>query len=158
MEERKMANRLKFKKNEIIFKEGDEGECMYDILSGNVGIYSSYGTPDQKLLTTLGEDAFFGEMGMIEKLPRSATAVALEETYVNAINENDFSEFLADRPSKALTVLQCTSNRLRKLSYDYVEACAAIAEYVKQEEKGEKPSAELMAKLKKINALSKKKK
>ena len=153
-----MTQTEKFKKNEIIFREGDSGETMYDIISGTVGIYSAYGTEEQKLLTKLTEEAFFGEMGMIEKLPRSATAVALEETTVRVITADTFKDYISEKPAKALVVLQYTSNRLRRLSYDYVEACSAIKEYCKAEEAGEKPDAKLLEKLKKIDAESKKKK
>ena len=55
-----------FKKGEVIFKQGDLSDCMYDILWGEVGIYADYGTPEEKLLTTLETERFFGEMGMIE--------------------------------------------------------------------------------------------
>ena len=153
-----MTESIKFKKNEIIFKEGDAGNTMYDITSGSVGIYSNYGTAEQNLLTKLGPEDFFGEMGMIEELPRSATAVALEATEACVITKDNFKDYITEKPAKALTVLEYTSRRLRRLSYDYVEACAAIAEYVKADEKGEKPSADLMAKLKKIDANAKAKK
>lgn len=140
-----------YKKNEIIFREGEEGKTMFDIWYGKVGIYSAYGTPEQKLLTILEDDAFFGEMGMIEELPRSATAVALEETQVQVISLDSFGEYLEKKPAKVMTILEHTSRRLRQLSYDYVEACAAIKEYVTAEEKNEKPSKELVEKLKKID-------
>ena len=50
-----------FKKGEIIFKQGDLSDCMYDILWGQVGIYADYGTPEEKLLTTLETERFFGD-------------------------------------------------------------------------------------------------
>ena len=145
-------------KNEIIFKEGDSGKTMYDIVSGTVGIFANYGTADQNLLTKLGAEEFFGEMGMIEELPRSATAVALEPTEAKVITKENFKDYITEKPAKALTVLEYTSRRLRRLSFDYIEACAAIAEYVKADEKGEKPSDELMKKLKTIDAAAKAKK
>ena len=153
-----MTETVKFKKNEIIFKEGDEGNTMYDILSGSVGIYSGYGTKEQNLLTKLGPEDFFGEMGMIEELPRSATAVALEATDTRAITKENFKDYITERPVKALKVLEYTSRRLRNLSYDYVEACAALAAYVKADEKGEQPDPDLIKKLKKIDAAAKAKK
>ena len=67
-----------FNKGDIIFKEGDSGECLYQIKEGVVGIYSAYGEADQQLLTELSAGKFFGEMAVIEAYPRSATAVALE--------------------------------------------------------------------------------
>ena len=153
-----MTESVKFKKNEVIFREGEVGKTMYDIVSGTVGIYAAYGTEDQKLLTKLVPEDFFGEMGMIEELPRSATAVALEAVEAFVVTKENFKEYITEKPAKALTVLEYTSRRLRRLSYDYVEACAAIAEYVKADEKGEKPSDDLMAKLKKIDAAAKAKK
>ncbi len=153
-----MTETVKFKKNEIIFKEGDEGNTMYDIIDGSVGIYSGYGTKEQNLLTKLGPEDFFGEMGMIEELPRSATAVALEATTAKAITKENFKEYITERPVKALKVLEYTSRRLRNLSYDYVEACAALSAYVKADEKGEQPDPDLMKKLKKIDVAAKAKK
>lgn len=153
-----MTETVKFKKNEIIFKEGDAGNTMFDIIIGSVGIYSGYGTKEQNLLTKLGTEDFFGEMGMIEELPRSATAVALEATEAKEITKENFKDYITERPLKALKVLEYTSHRLRNLSYDYVEACAALAEYVKADEKGEAPDPELMKKLKKIDAAAKSKK
>ena len=153
-----MSNVTNYKKNAVIFKEGDIDDKMFDIVWGSVGIFANYGKPDQKLLVKLGPDEFFGEMGMIENLPRSATAVALEDTDVMEITFEGFAKFLEKKPARAYTILEHTSKRLRELSCDYVEACIAINEYVANEEKGEKPSAELMAKMKKISAARSKKK
>ena len=68
-----------FKKNEIIFKQGDFSPVMYDILAGQVGIFAAYGTENEKQITVLGEGQLLGEMGLIEAYPRSATAVAMED-------------------------------------------------------------------------------
>ena len=39
-----------FSKGKVVFKEGDPGDCMYDVYSGKVGVYAAYGEPEQKLL------------------------------------------------------------------------------------------------------------
>ncbi len=69
----------KFKKGEVIFQKGDAGDCMYDVYTGQVGIYTKYGTPDQTLLAKYYPDQYFGELGLIDRVPRSAYAVALED-------------------------------------------------------------------------------
>ena len=56
----------------VIYRAGEPGTCMYDIHWGRVGIYSDYGTPDQRKLTELSVNEFFGEMGMLCGDPRSA--------------------------------------------------------------------------------------
>ena len=152
-----MAETRKFKKNEVIFREGEEGNTMYDIIYGVVGIYANYGTKSEKLLTKLESEAFFGEMGMIEGLPRSATAFALENTETAVITNENFIEYLSVKPAKAFDVLKHTSYRLRQLSADYIEACAAIYEYVNDEKEGKEHSDELIGKMKKINAARRKK-
>ena len=82
---------LILKRNEIIFSEGDKSDCMYDIRQGRVGIYANYGTKEEKLLTELSKDQFFGEMGIIEGYPRSATAVAMGDvTELTVIAKADF--------------------------------------------------------------------
>ena len=43
-----------FKNGDVIFRQGDPGDCMYDIFSGRVGIYTAYGAPEEKLIAELG--------------------------------------------------------------------------------------------------------
>ena len=68
---------ITFGKDQVIFRQGDTATVMYDILSGKVGIYVDYETEKQKQIAVLEAGEIFGEMGMIEYYPRSATAVAL---------------------------------------------------------------------------------
>lgn len=147
-----MAEIKTFKKNEVIFKAGESGEFMYDILSGSVGIYSDYGLPEQKLLAKIEGSGFVGEMGMIEKKPRSATAVALENTEAAIVTSENFDEYLKEEPKKAIEILKHTSARLRQLSHDYIVACATAAEYIRVDEMGLKQSPDLMKRIKAITS------
>ena len=79
-----------FGKGQIIFREGDESPYMYQIHGGSVAIFSKYGTPAEVKLTTLYTNDFFGEMGLISKEARSATAVVEEnETVLECIRAED---------------------------------------------------------------------
>lgn len=107
----------KFKKDEIIFKQDAYQDFMYDIRWGKVGIYESYGTPDQRLLRELGPEDVFGEMGLIEARPRSATAVSMEkDTQCALITREDFENYFIDKPAKILIIMQRMSERIRALS------------------------------------------
>ena len=87
-----------FKKNEIIFKQGDFSPVMYDILAGQVGIFAAYGTENEKQITVLGEGQVLGEMGLIEAYPRSATAVAMEDgVKLWEIGEKEFSAYFSEQ-------------------------------------------------------------
>ena len=65
------------KQDEVIFRQGDASACMFRVSRGKVGIFLDYGGPRQSRLTELGPGRYFGEMGLLDQAPRSATAVAL---------------------------------------------------------------------------------
>ncbi len=74
-------------------------------------------------------------MGMIDHAPRSATAVALENgTKVTEITEEGLDELFRESPAKVIMIMQQLSARLRKLTYDYMEACKTASGLVKVEE------------------------
>jgi CRP-like cAMP-binding protein len=141
---------LILKRNEVIFSEGDKSDCMYDIRQGRVGIYANYGTKEEKLLTELSKDQFFGEMGIIEGYPRSATAVAMGDmTELTVIAKADFEDYCKKNPEKTVLIMKNMSSRIRELTRDYLEVCHTIAESMEAEQKGEKKSAGLLNRLKK---------
>ena len=140
---------LILKRNEIIFSEGDKSDRMYDIRLGTVGIYANYGTKEEKLLTELTKDQFFGEMGIIEGYPRSATAVAMGDmTELTVIPKEDFENYCKANPEKAILIMKNMSARIRDLTQSYLEACHTIAESLEAEQKGEKKNAGLLGRLK----------
>lgn len=143
---------ISFKKGGVIFKQGDASDCMYDVLWGKVGIYANYGTPEEKLLTTLETEQFFGEMGMIEGLPRSATAVALtNDTKVRIITPETFQELFQKSPARVLMVITNMSRRIRELTIDYLTACQTVAKSVEAEKAGAEIGGDLQTELEKLS-------
>ena len=137
-----MRENLRFKKGQVIFRQGDAGDCMYYIAYGTVGIYIDFGTEKENLLTKLHENQFFGEMGMIEKMARSATAVVLEnDTVLTRFTEEGLDRMFEEKPSLILLSLQHISSRLRKLTRDYMKACQTVARMI-EDEKGNEPLTE----------------
>lgn len=119
----------KYRKGDVVFREGAASDCMYYIYEGKIGIYTDYGTEKQKLLTELTQEMFFGEMGLFEGLERTATAVVLEDdTCLELICEKDLDAIFEKNPAMALMILQHLSNRLRRLTVDYLKACKTLAE------------------------------
>ena len=97
---------------------------MFAVHGGAVGIYTNYGTALEKKLTTLYANTFFGEMGMLDLEPRSATAVAEEDgTIIEVIRPEDLEELFKSNPIEVDMILCHLSNRLRRLTKDYVAAC-----------------------------------
>ncbi|MBO5555569.1 MAG: cyclic nucleotide-binding domain-containing protein [Oscillospiraceae bacterium] len=140
-----------FKKDEVIFRQGDVSNGMYDILSGSVGIYVNFGTGNETQLTVLKRGQFLGEMGMIEAYPRSATAVAMEDgTELREIGEREFGEFFSNQPERLLAIMRQLSERLRDRTADYEAACQVLEGLKATEKEPEKRSKSLLEKMKKL--------
>ena len=126
-----------YREGTIIFKEMEPGRCMYDIHTGSVNIYTGYGTPEECLLTTLGSNKFFGEIGLLGNTNRTATAVAASDgTTIETISMDDFEELYQKNPGKIEMLIKHMASRIRLLTNDYVDACQLIYEYQEAEEKG----------------------
>ncbi len=126
----------RYGKGDVIFRCGDKAECMYEVLGGSVGIYADYGTPEEKLLTRVKPGGYFGEMAMVEGMPRSATAVALSmHTEVRVITWMAFGTFFRERPATVVVIMQNMGRRIRELTKDYTDACRAISELADRAER-----------------------
>jgi CRP/FNR family cyclic AMP-dependent transcriptional regulator len=100
-----------FAADEKIFVQDDDGDCMYVVRSGTVGITSAGAT-----LENVGPNGTFGEMALIEHAPRSATAVAREPTEVAVINEKAFLYLVQKDPAFALDLMRRLAKRLRRMT------------------------------------------
>ena len=115
-----MNNTKLYAPGSIICREGEPGDCMYEVESGKVGVYHDYGGPDEKLIAELYSNKVFGEMGLLDHAPHSATVVALEEnTTVTTITSaprrpKDASSFSFTKQQKAATNRARTTTRARK--------------------------------------------
>ena len=133
---------ITFNKDQVVFKEGSFDSCMYDIVSGRVGIFSAYGTADEKKIAELDSKQVFGEIGLIGCYPRTATAVALENnTVLSEISEADLSEYFKDKPEKLLQIMKQLSRRLRETTQNYIDACRPVYENNQAESNGDPRSA-----------------
>ena len=98
-----------FKAGEIIFREGAAGEEAFVIKRGRVNI-----SVDGHDLGQLGENELFGEMALVDKNRRAATAVAATDVELTPIGEKQFLYLVDETPFFALTVMQIMAERLRK--------------------------------------------
>jgi CRP-like cAMP-binding protein len=106
------------KKNEVIFREGDIGDAFYLIVSGSIRISTIVPGIGEEALTILREGEYFGEMALIDDVPRSASAIANEATIMLQIGKADFRKLLAQETDIAYKLLwvftKTLSARLRK--------------------------------------------
>jgi CRP/FNR family cyclic AMP-dependent transcriptional regulator len=100
-----------FKPGEVIFAEGDKGDKMYVIRSGEVEI-ERHG----KVVEKLSHGGIFGEMALIDGSPRAATARAATPCEVAPITEKSFLFLVHETPFFAIAVMRTLAERLRRSS------------------------------------------
>ncbi len=106
--------RRSLKKGEALFRKGDEGTSLYIVKSGSVKIVLPSDMGDEVTPAILSEGDFFGEMALLDGLPRSADVVALEPSELLALNQKDFLAFLKDDEEAIRSIFSYLSMRLRK--------------------------------------------
>lgn len=98
---------MRFMQGQPVMKEGDAGVLMYIVLEGDIDI-SIRGSPVEKL----GPGGVFGEMALVDRSPRSASAAAGTDASLLAINRNDFLALIRTRPSFGVSLLRALAERL----------------------------------------------
>jgi CRP-like cAMP-binding protein len=105
----------KFKEGEVIFRQGDSGDCMYVIQTGEVEALAESDGHEMKL-RTMGPNEFFGEMALFEKEVRTATIRATKPTHVLTVDKKNFLGGIHEDPSLAFRIVQTMSHRIRDLT------------------------------------------
>jgi CRP-like cAMP-binding protein len=123
-----MPSTIQLEKGNVIFRAGEQADCLYDIYDGVVGIYSDYQTPNEKLLAELRVDEVFGEMGILDNMPRSATAVCLTDCTVLVVKPENFMMFFEKKPALILQLLQRMCVQVRDLTEKYLKVCKTLEE------------------------------
>jgi CRP/FNR family cyclic AMP-dependent transcriptional regulator len=108
-----------FGDGEIIVREGEAGDVMFEILSGRVEVLQKREGQEVRL-AILGKGDFFGEMAIFEREVRSATVRALGEVRVLTIDKKILLRRISEDPSLALRILEKMSHRIRELDNELV--------------------------------------
>ena len=99
-----------------LFKQGQQGDALYIIRSGQVEIYKE---PHDEgdlptVLATLGKNDFFGEMSLVSNAPRSASAKAISECQIFILKQQDFQSLLNSNSELATQVSSKMIDRLNE--------------------------------------------
>ena len=93
---------------------GDTTDSLYIVISGRLKVMMSDAEGKEVILTILGPGEYFGEMGLIDDAPRSASVVAIEACELLYISKRDFKKCLADNADMAMAVMRGLVRRLRE--------------------------------------------
>lgn len=114
----------KYAAGEYVFRQGDLGTEMYVVHEGRVEISRTVGNENRQI-AVMEKGDFFGEMSLLEELPRNATARALENSSLIEINGALFDRMLRRNPEIAVRIMRKLSGRVRQTDEYLSKAIAA---------------------------------
>jgi signal transduction histidine kinase len=109
-----------FQPGEVIFREGSEADRFYIVLSGAVEVWKQ-----KDLLAVHSAGHLFGEMALIDELPRSATVVAREATRLAYIGRADFQQIIRQNSSVAISIIRSVSDMVRTSNEHFLDSLRA---------------------------------
>jgi CRP/FNR family transcriptional regulator, cyclic AMP receptor protein len=98
------------KEGDVIINEGEESTDAYIILKGQVDVIKN-----NEIIATLQENSLFGEIGLVDQRPRTATCVAKTICTLGTVTTEHFAVLLEHRPKAVLPILRLVAERMRSL-------------------------------------------
>jgi CRP/FNR family cyclic AMP-dependent transcriptional regulator len=105
------ATEVEYPAGRVIARQGEIGTGFFIIVDGQARVIR-----DNEVLAVLGPGDFFGELSVLDRLPRVAQVVADTETRCLALASWDFEQVLLDHPALALAILRGLAGRLRSVT------------------------------------------
>lgn len=140
-------NTLTYQAGEKIFTEGEPADTMFIVIKGQVEILKRTATGANRQLALLNSGDIMGEMALLDKLPRSATAIAKVPTELLSIREEGFLTLVSKNPEFGLKLMKGLSKKLRIANKHIAEYNFSLTKWVWSgmdsfaREKGERISA-----------------
>lgn len=97
-----------------VFDMHQQGDRMYMIESGRIGISTHPDLTKKDFVAVLGPGECFGEMNLLDELPRSATAHVIEDTRILSLHKDRLRGLVIHYPELSLGIMKSLSLRLRK--------------------------------------------
>ena len=98
----------------VIMAAGDQIDSLYIVISGRLKVMMGDADGKEVILSLIGPGEFFGEMGLIDDAPRSASVVTIEPCELLSISKRDFKKCLAENFEMATAVMRSLVRRLRE--------------------------------------------
>lgn len=117
---RRLAEEKSFGVGQEIFREGDPGDGLYVVKSGLVEISGQLGTDERKVFSQVAAGGVFGEMSVIEQLPRSAFATVVQPATIYFLPGARLVELIERTPALALAFMKLVSQRLRDFNQHHL--------------------------------------
>jgi CRP/FNR family cyclic AMP-dependent transcriptional regulator len=109
----RLSSMRSVQRNNVIVHAGDQTDNVYIVLVGSLKVLISDEQGREAILSMLNPGDLFGEMGVIDDHPRSATVMAVEPCELVVISKSDFKRFLAENFDISLNIMRSLVRRLR---------------------------------------------
>jgi len=110
----RMLSRKAYPKNSTVIAAGDPTDALYIVISGRLKVIMSDNEGREVILANLNQGEFFGEMGLIDQAPRSATVTTIESCELLTITRTDFTKCLQGNFDLTMNVMRGLVKRLRE--------------------------------------------
>ncbi len=108
-----LSTRRHYPKDGVVFFEHEPGDSLFMILEGRVKVTILGDDGREVILSMLGAGDFFGDMSLLDDEPRSATAIAAEESELLLLSRADFQSFVSENSSIMGALIRVLASRLR---------------------------------------------
>jgi CRP/FNR family cyclic AMP-dependent transcriptional regulator len=106
----------RLKKGAALFHKGDTGTKLYAVCAGAVRISSTSEEGHDAILNLIIPGDIFGEIALLDRGPRTADAVAVEDSEIMEIDRHDFIQLLREYPEASMRLFEILCSRLRRTS------------------------------------------
>ncbi|MBI3932362.1 MAG: Crp/Fnr family transcriptional regulator [Acidobacteria bacterium] len=113
----RLTSRRRYPKDTVVFFENEEGDSLFVIVEGRIKVTILGDDGREIILSVLGPGDFFGEMALLDNEPRSATAIAVEESELLALNRADFQGVVSEKASITTALIKVLTQRLRRANH-----------------------------------------
>ena len=103
----------RYRRGTYLFHQGDDSPEVFFLVAGRVEISSDSSSGHRQLHTTLDRAQFFGELGVLGGMARTASALALEESSVWVVPAPAFVELLSEEPGAARSILRALARNVQ---------------------------------------------
>jgi CRP-like cAMP-binding protein len=113
----RLATRRRYPKDGVVFFENEEGDWLFMVAQGRIKVTILGDDGREIILSVLGPGDFFGEMALVDNEPRSATAIAAEDTELLCLSRADFEGAVGANPLMMMGLIRVLTSRLRHANH-----------------------------------------
>jgi CRP-like cAMP-binding protein len=113
----RLTTRRRYPKDTVVFFENEEGDFFFTIVQGRIKVTILGDDGREIILSVLGPGDFFGEMALLDNEPRSATAIAAEDTELLSLHRTDFQSTIGANLAISHALIKILTTRLRRANH-----------------------------------------